>query len=116
MSNDVGSIIKKARLEKGLSQQKLADYVGVGKSAVAKWENGRISEIKRTNLKKLSEALGLKPTQLFGDIESNPIGTADFMAEVYLDGELRKMIAEYIGLSVEKKAQVREYVHLLSAR
>ena len=116
MSNDIGSLIKQARLEKGLTQEEVAKYVGVGKSAVAKWENGRVSEIKRSNLQKLSEALGLKPTQLLGDIKENPIEAADFLADVYLDMELRDMIVKYNGLDDTKKAQVREYVLLLSQR
>ncbi len=114
MSIDVGSIIKKARIEKGFTQEELALKVGVQKSAVAKWENGRVSEIKRTNLKKISETLGLKPTQLLGDIESNPIETANELADIYLDKDLRNMIAEYFALDDKKKAQVREYVHLLA--
>lgn len=114
MDDNIGFIIKQARLEKGLTQDELAKYVGVGKSAVAKWENGRVSEIGRTNLKKLSEALGLRPTQLLGDINANPIETADFLADIYLDEELREMILRYNGLDETKKAQVREYVHLLS--
>lgn len=116
MSIDVGSVIKNARLEKGLTQQELADYVGVGKSAVAKWENGRVSELKRTNIKKVSEALGLKPTQLLGDIEENPVEAADFLADIYLDVELREMISAYNRLDDTKKSQVREYVHFLSGR
>lgn len=32
--------LKKMRLEKGISQQKLADMIFVSRSAVAKWENG----------------------------------------------------------------------------
>lgn len=113
---DVGSIIKQARIAKGYTQEELAKLVGVQKSAVAKWENGRVSEIKRTNLKKLSEALELRPTQLLGDIEENPVETADFLADVYLDVELRGMIIAYNSLDETKKAQVREYVHLLSDR
>ena len=114
MSIDVGSVIKKARIEKGFTQEELALKVGVQKSAVAKWENGRVSEIKRSNLKKLSETLGLKPTQLLGDVESNPIDTANELADIYLDIALRSMIAEYFALDDKKKAQVREYVHLLA--
>ena len=72
---NVGKIIKKARLEKGYTQEELADRVGVKKSAVAKWENGRVSEIKRSNLKNLADSLGIKPTDLLGDIEENPIKT-----------------------------------------
>ena len=111
---NVGEIIKQARLGKGLTQEELAEQVGVKKSAVAKWENGRVSEIKRSNLKKLSDALGLNPNQLLGDIENDPIGIAHELADIYLDPELRLMIAQYRTLSREKQAQVREYVHLLS--
>ena len=111
---DVGALIKQARMEKGYTQEELAEKVGVKKSAVAKWENGRVSEIKRSNLKKLSEALGLNPNKLLGDIELDPISVADELADIYLDVELRKMIAEYQKLDNQKQAQVREYVHLLS--
>lgn len=110
----VGDLIKKARLEKGLTQEELAEKVGVKKSAVAKWENGRVSEIKRSNLKNLADALGLAPTQLLGDIERDPIGIADEMADIYLDLELRAMIAAYKTLSADKQAQARAYIQFLS--
>ena len=64
---NVGDLIKKTRIEKGLTQEMLAEKVGVKKSAVAKWENGRVSEIKRSNLKNLADALGLNPNELFGE-------------------------------------------------
>ncbi len=63
---DIGILIRRARTEKGYTQEELAELVGVKKSAVAKWENGRVSEIKRSNLKRLSEALGLNPNELVG--------------------------------------------------
>lgn len=114
---DVGTIIRTARIAKGYTQEELGEIVGVQKSAVAKWENGRVSEIKRSNLKKLADALGLQPTDLLEDIEDSPIETADFLADVFwkLDQESKQMINEYISLDGIKKAQVREYVHLLSS-
>lgn len=111
---NIGALIKRARLEKGFTQEELAEKVGVKKSAVAKWENGRVSEIKRSNLKMLSDALGLNPNKLLGDIERDPVGVAEELADIYLDMNLRKMIAEYQKLDNQKQAQVREYVHLLS--
>lgn len=116
MTMDVGYTIKKARMEKGLTQEALADMVGVKKSAVAKWETGRVSEIKRSNLKKLAEALDLKPTQLLGDIEDDPIGAASELADYYLDVELREMVKAYKSLDSAKRAQVREYIQFLSDR
>ena len=110
----VGELIKKERLAKGMTQEELAEKVGVKKSAVAKWENGRVSEIKRSNLQKLSEALGIDPNRLLGDIQRNPVGVASELADIYLDAELRSMIAAYKTLPYDKQAQVREYVHMLS--
>lgn len=110
---NVGDLIRKTRTEKGLTQEELAEKVGVKKSAVAKWENGRVSEIKRSNLKNLSDALGLNPNELLGDIERDPVGVANELADIYLDTGLRQMIAEYKKLSSDKQAQVREYVSLL---
>lgn len=68
---EVGYLIKKTRIERGMTQEELAEKVGVKKSAVAKWENGRVSEIKRTNLKNLADALGLDPNLLLGDEEDS---------------------------------------------
>lgn len=113
---DVGKIIKKARLEKGYTQEELADRVGVKKSAVAKWENGRVSEIKRSNLKKLADSLDIKPTDLLGDIEENSVGVGNALADIFLDAELMKMIEAYNKLPAPKKAQVREYVYFLLGR
>lgn len=114
MMANIGDLIRKARTEKGMTQEELAEKVGVKKSAVAKWENGRVSEIKRSNLKKLADALGMNPNQLLGDIERDPVGVAHELADIYLDPALRSMIAEYQSLSDKKQAQVREYVHLLA--
>lgn len=111
---DVGELIKTRRIAKGMTQEELGEIVGVKKSAVAKWETGRVSEIKRSNLKKISEALDLRPTQLLGDVETDPVSTAEEMANIYMDVKLRQMIAEYYKLDDQKQAQVREYVHLLS--
>lgn len=73
---DVGTLIKNARLNKCLTQEELGELVGVKKSAVAKWETGRVSEIKRSHLGKLSAALGVSLAQLLDSVE-NP----DFKSE-----------------------------------
>lgn len=62
--NTIGKIIKNARKSKGFTQEELASRVGVQKSAIAKWENGRVSEIKRSNLNALAIALELNPNVL----------------------------------------------------
>ena len=75
---DVSSVIKAARLAKGLTQQELGEIVGVQKSAIAKYESGRIVNIKRSTLQKLAKALGLRVIDLI-EFEETPKEIADFL-------------------------------------
>ena len=81
---NVGDLIKKTRMEKGLTQEMLAEKVGVKKSAVAKWENGRVSEIKRSNLKNLADALGLNPNELLDEHETKQPTIDDGLTEAQM--------------------------------
>ena len=53
----IGAMIHEARLEKGLTQEELADKVGTTKSYISKIENN-IKEVRFSTLKKIVE-LGL---------------------------------------------------------
>ena len=109
---DIGQKIKEARLAKGLTQEQLGNLVGVQKSAIAKYENGRVVNIKRSTLHKLGKALGLRGSDLI--IESDPEGTAELSAKVLLDGELMDAIEKYYTLTAEKQKIVRDLINSLS--
>ena len=57
--------IKECRVERGLSQQRLADLVGVHQTAVSQWEKGRTAPDKQSLLR-LSAALGVSADRLLG--------------------------------------------------
>ena len=57
--------IRECRIERGLSQQKLADLVGVHQTAVSQWEKGRTCPAKNSLLR-LSAALGVSADRLLG--------------------------------------------------
>lgn len=65
----IGEKIRAARIAKGLTQEELGEILGVQKSAVAKYESGRVVNIKRSTLKKISDALGIRPSELFFEEE-----------------------------------------------
>lgn len=46
--------IKKCRLENNLTQEELAEKLGLKKSAVAKYENGRVENIKRSTIEEMA--------------------------------------------------------------
>jgi repressor LexA len=69
---EIGQKIKAARLQKGFTQEELGKIMGVQKAAVAKWESGRVVNIKRSVLVKISEVLEIPPYELIGNYEKNP--------------------------------------------
>lgn len=56
--------IKALRLEHNFTQQQLADLIGVQKSAVAKYENDIVTNLKRSKIKLLAEIFNVSPSYI----------------------------------------------------
>lgn len=69
---EMGEIIRQLRIKKGLTQEELGALVGLQKSAIAKYENGRVENIKRSTISKLSEILDCSPSYLMGWEDNKP--------------------------------------------
>lgn len=65
---NVGDYIKKLRTEYGYSQEQLGKLVGVQRAAVQKWECGKVQNLKRETIKKLSDIFNV-PASSFIDEE-----------------------------------------------
>lgn len=63
---DIKDIILTRRKQLGYSLEHLAGLVGVSKQTVQKWESGKISNMKRSNIAALSVALGVSIEDLMG--------------------------------------------------
>lgn len=66
-----GDRIRQARLLRKLTQDELGRQIGVQKSAIAKYENGRVVNLKRETIHALAKALDVSPIWLMG-MEDNP--------------------------------------------
>lgn len=108
---EIGQKIKKARLERGLTQQELGDIVGVQKSAIAKYESGRVVNIKRSTLQKIASALNIRPSELV--FNESPKDTADLHVRIITDFELMESIKDYYLLSEENKRMIRDLIRSL---
>lgn len=108
---ELGQKIKKARIEKGLTQQALGDLVGVQKSAIAKYENGRVVNIKRSTMQKIASALDIRPSELI--FEVSPEYTADLHVRILTDFDLMDVLKEYYELSSDNQKMVRELIRNL---
>ena len=92
--------IKEERLKHGLTQDQLAALLGVQKSAIAKYENGRVENIKRSTIQKMAYIFGCDPCYLlaFNDSDNIPIPLSEKISrldaidqsklDAYLDGLL----------------------------
>ena len=105
---EIGQKIRQARIAKGLTQEELGNLVGLQKSAIAKYENGRVVNIKRSTLQKLAQALDLRGSDLI--IEADPKEAAELSARVLLDGELMDAIEHYYKLPAEKQKMIRDLI------
>ena len=105
---DIGQRIKEARLAKGLTQEELGKIIGVQKSAIAKYENGRVVNIKRSNLKKIAEVLELRPSELI--IGDDAEESSELHARILTDNGLMNLISEFLLLSDEDKEAVERII------
>ena len=64
--------IKERRLAMNYTQEELAEKLGLQKSAIAKYENGRVENIKRSIILKMANILECTPTYLMGWDEETP--------------------------------------------
>lgn len=77
---DMAGRIKERRTAMGYTQEELGEKIGVQKSAIAKYENGRVKNLKRGVIAKLADALQCSPTYLMGlEEENNDIKLSNIM-------------------------------------
>ena len=105
---DIGEKIKIARLNKGLTQGDLGARVGVQKSAIAKYEKGRVVNLKRNVIAALARELDLRGSDLM--IESEPVETASFHSRILSDSETLDMIEKYYSLDRTKQKIIRDLI------
>lgn len=111
-----GERIKKLRKERGLTQQELGQMLGVQKSAIAKYENGRVPNLKKETIAKLAEIFHVTPNYLLGlDDPVTPFHSHNIDIPLYSDvccGEgmfVEDNIEEYISLPESLLNPRKEY-------
>ena len=59
-----GDRIRQARIANGMTQEELADKLGVKFGVISKYETGRVKNLKRETIAALAEILDVKPSWL----------------------------------------------------
>lgn len=80
MELNLGTAIRRLRTERGLTQEELADYVGVSFQAVSKWETGTTTP-DIALLPRLAVFFGVRIDDLFGITDKDELERVDFILE-----------------------------------
>ena len=114
----VGEKIRNARLNRRMTQEELGNAIGVQKSAIAKYEKGRVVNIKRSTLKKLSDVLGIAPSELIFDEymkeeqKKNDI-QADIILRMRTDTDFMAVVETLYNLEKDKLQSINQMLNTL---
>lgn len=100
----MGERILNRRTELKMSQQDVADKVGVSRVAVTKWESGQTGNLKLDNLLKLCKLLNLSIEYLILGGELRTYGAPK-------DDHIHDQIDKEYGLSIEQMSLERTDAH-----
>ena len=67
-AKSLGEVLKQHRIERKMTQEFVAEAIGVSRQAVSKWESG-LSDPSTTNLMALAKLFGLTPEDLIREAQ-----------------------------------------------
>ena len=76
MEKSLGEALKKNRIRCQMTQEFVAETIGVSRQSVSKWENG-ISDHNTSNLIALARLYGISAEELLKSVEENQGGSSD---------------------------------------
>ncbi len=103
---ELGNRIKKKRLALGLTQEELAEKVGVKFAAIHKYENGIITNIPLDRVEAIANALNTTPAYLTG-------WDKELAAPEWSDEQERENAEMFKALTPEKREDVLRYMRYL---
>ena len=81
----MGERIKRLRKEHKMSQEELGQYLGVGKTAIHKYENGDVENIPRSGIIKMAYKFNVTPEYILAFSDDEKMGyMSDSMIREYL--------------------------------
>ncbi len=101
--------IKDLRKKNGWTQEELGMKLGLQKSAIAKYENGRVEHLKASTILKMSDIFGVKPSYLMG-WSDDPY---DKSAALSLSATEKSLILAYRKSSEEVQSMIRKMLDVM---
>lgn len=86
----IGERLKRLRIEKGLTQEKVGNILGITKGAVQKYESGQITNFRADTIKQLCDLCGIAPAYFVYDHVEEEYSSSN-------SKELRNMLIAHFG-------------------
>ena len=104
----MGRFIRNHRQELGLTQEELGFRCGVNKSAVAKWECGRVTNIDRNTIVKLVSIFGVSVDELLCIQNTQPDGNNAVLTNdaIWVATQYNKLLPEQKELIISMLKQM----------
>lgn len=102
------------RKELNLTLQDIANYVGVSKGTVQKWESGFIKDMRRTNIALLAQILNISPIMLLQDSISDDV--VPYKQTTHFTEREIALIQKYRQLDADGKADIDDLIESKLAR
>lgn len=121
--NTLATRIKSLRLQHDLTQTQLGEILGVQKSAIAKYESGRVTNLKYEVIEKLCKYFNVSISYLYGaDKEQSQKTSNDIREDVLnyaLGGEmslesLRELANEYVDYKTDGKTNADKLIEMFN--
>ena len=102
----MGDRIRQMRTDAGMTQEELAEKLGLQKSAIAKYENGRVENIKRSTIQKMAELFDRTPSYVMGFTDTSGYNSDNITAPV-----ARVPVLGYVaaGIPIEEIEDIVDY-------
>ena len=106
----ISEIMKKKRLERGLTLKQIADKMGVSEATVQRWESGNIKSLRQNRIALLAEILQTTPSALMGWNSSSDKNRTPEAVPVQITGFIPVYGEIPAGVPVFEDEQIIDYI------
>ena len=114
---NIGELIKSKRIAKGYTLDDLAKIIGVTGATISRWEAGKISDMKRSRIQALSDALDIPVMTILGIEEKKPDDEYQSLLKLaaYASQQkrLKAYLEKYLELTTEHQIAVQSMIDFL---
>ena len=105
----IGDLIKKKRMQIGMSQIDLATKIHVSKQTLYKYENNLVTNIPSDKIEAIANVFEVSPAFLMGWKEPAP-SSADILADIAMDPQLLEYVMKIKEMTEAQKNEVYSYI------